>query len=108
MGVGEAESGGASWTVSDLAAATGLSQRVLRHWEQIGLVAPARTGAGHRRYGSSEIVRLYRALALRQTGLRLSQIATLLNEQDPRPAATLRAHLAALEADLQRRGVLRD
>jgi ubiquinone/menaquinone biosynthesis C-methylase UbiE len=108
MGVGEAESSGAGWTVSDLARATGLSQRELRHWEYIGLVAPGRTAAGHRRYGPIEIVRLYRALALRQAGLRLGQIATLLNEQDPQPAATLRAHLAELEADLQRRSMLRD
>ena len=56
----------ATWTVSDLAQATGLSQRVLRHWEGLGLVTPARTAAGHRRYGPSEITRLYQALALRQ------------------------------------------
>jgi DNA-binding transcriptional MerR regulator len=43
----------AGWTVGDLAQATGLSQRVLRHWEELGLVAPARTAAGHRRYGPS-------------------------------------------------------
>jgi DNA-binding transcriptional MerR regulator len=96
------------WSVGNLARATGLSQRVLRHWEQIGLVAPSRTAAGHRRYGPAEITRLYRAMALRRTGLRLGQIVTLLDAQDPDPAATLRAHLAELEADLQRRTQLRD
>jgi DNA-binding transcriptional MerR regulator/trans-aconitate methyltransferase len=97
------------WTVGDLAQATGLSQRVLRHWEQLGLVAPVRNPAGHRRYGPSEITRLYRALALRQAGLRLGQIKTLLDAEDPESAATtLRAHLAELDADLQRRGLLRD
>ena len=69
---------------------SGLSQRVLRHWEQIGLVTPSRTTAGHRRYGPTEITRLYRAMALRQAGLRLGQIVTLLDAQDPDPAATLR------------------
>jgi DNA-binding transcriptional MerR regulator len=96
------------WSVGNLARATGLSQRVLRHWEQIGLVSPSRTAAGHRRYGPAEITRLYRAMALRQTGLRLGQIVTLLDAQDPDPAATLRVHLAELEADLQRRTQLRD
>jgi DNA-binding transcriptional MerR regulator len=99
----------AGWTVGELAQATGLSQRVLRHWEELGLVTPARTAAGHRRYGPAEITRLYQALALRQAGLRLGQIKTLLDVRDPESAATtLRAHLAELDADLHRRGLLRD
>ncbi|MGD0703181.1 MAG: methyltransferase [Trebonia sp.] len=99
----------AGWTVGELAAATGLSHRVLRHWEELGLVTPARTAAGHRRYGPAEITRLYQALALRQAGLRLAQIKTLLDARDPESAAmTLRAHLAELDADLHRRGLLRD
>src|ERR1700728_2355761 len=111
MGSGTArgDADAVGWTVSDLAKATGLSQRVLRHWEELGLVTPARTAAGHRRYGPSEITRLYRALALRQGGLRLAQIKTLLDAGDPQSAAaTLRAHLADLDADLHRRGLLRD
>ena len=82
---------------------------MLRHWEELGLVTPARTAAGHRRYGPSEITRLYQALALRQAGLRLAQIKTLVDGRDPQSAATtLRAHLAELDADLHRRGLLRD
>ena len=34
--------------------------------EELGLVTPARTAAGHRRYGPGEITRLYQALALRR------------------------------------------
>lgn len=98
----------ADWAVGELARATGLSVRVLRHWDEIGLVSPSRTTAGHRRYGPAEITRLYRALALRRTGLRLGQIVALLAERDPAPGATLRAHLADLDADLRRRRELRD
>src|ERR1700678_4806269 len=111
MGSGTArgDADAVGWTLSDRARARGLSQRVLRHWEELGLVTPARTAAGHRRYGPSEITRLYQALALRQAGLRLAQIRTLLDGRDPQSAATtLRAHLAELEADLHRRGLLRD
>jgi DNA-binding transcriptional MerR regulator/trans-aconitate methyltransferase len=109
MGSARGDANTAGWTVGELAQATGLSQRVLRHWEELGLVTPARTAAGHRRYGPSEITRLYQALALRQAGLRLAQIRTLLDARDPESAATtLRAHLAELEADLHRRGLLRD
>ena len=91
-----------------MARATGLSVRVLRHWEDMGLVTPERTASGHRRYGPAQVTRLYRAVALRRAGLGLGQIAALLAERDPDPAATLRTHLAQLEDDLRRRGELRD
>lgn len=103
-----ASRGAPAWSVGELARAAGLSVRVLRHWDEIGLVSPARTASGHRRYGPAEITRLYRALALRRAGLRLERVAALLDEQDPHPAATLRAHLADLDADLSRARVLRD
>src|ERR1700749_2579933 len=111
MGTGSAgaDANAAGWTVSDLAQATGLSQRVLRHWEELGLVTPARTAAGHRRYGPAEITRLYQALALRQTGLRLARVKELLDGRGPPSAAAAAgAHLAELDADLHRRGLLRD
>src|SRR3984957_576987 len=98
----------ASWSVGQLARATGLSVRVLRHWEDVGLVTPERTASGHRRYGPAQVTRLYRAVALRRAGLGLGQIAALLGERDPDPAATLRAHLAQLDEELRRRGELRD
>ena len=85
-----------------------MSVRVLRHWEQLGLVAPRRTASGHRRYGTEDITRLYRAMALRRTGLSLRQIGALLDRDDPDPAATLRAHLDEINGDLRRRTQLRD
>ncbi len=94
--------------MGQLAQASGLSVRVLRHWESMGLISADRSPNGHRRYGPTQVTRLYRALALRRTGLRLSQIAALLYEQDPDPAVTLRAHLQEMDEDLRRRGELRD
>jgi DNA-binding transcriptional MerR regulator/trans-aconitate methyltransferase len=98
----------ASWSVGQLARATGLSVRVVRHWEEMGLLTPERTASGHRRYGPAQVTRLHRAVALRRAGLGLGQIAALLAERDPDPAATLRAHLAQLEEELRRLGELRD
>ncbi|MBN9620317.1 MAG: MerR family transcriptional regulator, partial [Actinobacteria bacterium] len=74
------------WTVGELAVASGLSVRVLRHWDALGLVSPERTPSGHRRYGPAHVTRLYRALALRRTGLGLRQIGALLAHEDPDPA----------------------
>lgn len=69
-----------SWSVGQLAQASGLSVRVLRHWEDMGLVTADRSPKGHRRYRPAQVTRLYRALALRRTDLGLSQIAALLDE----------------------------
>ncbi|NEB08441.1 methyltransferase domain-containing protein [Streptomyces coelicoflavus] len=102
------DDGTAWWTVGELALATGVSVRVLRHWDALGVVSPERTPSGHRRYGPAHVTRLYRATALRRTGLGLRQIAALLAQEDPDPAATLRAHLDDVEEDLRRRSQLRD
>ncbi|CAL9490064.1 MULTISPECIES: methyltransferase [unclassified Streptomyces] len=99
---------GTWWTVGELALASGVSVRVLRHWDALGVVSPERTPSGHRRYGPAHVTRLYRAMALRRTGLGLRQIAALLDREDPDPSATLRAHLDDVEEDLSRRSRLRD
>jgi cob(I)alamin adenosyltransferase len=66
------------WTIGNLAKATGLTVRTLRYYDLVGLLSPStRTEAGHRRYGAAEIQRLYRILALRSLGFRLSAIAEL-------------------------------
>jgi DNA-binding transcriptional MerR regulator len=97
-----------SWSVGQLAQASGLSVRVLRHWEDVGMISADRLPTGHRRYGPAQVTRLFRALALRRTGLGLRQIAALLDEQESDPAVTLRAHVQELDEDLRRRGELRD
>ncbi|MFE0370679.1 methyltransferase domain-containing protein [Streptomyces tendae] len=99
---------GTWWTVGELALASGVSVRVLRHWDALGVVSSERTPSGHRRYGPAHVTRLYRAMALRRTGLGLRQIAALLDREDPDPSATLRAHLDDVEEDLRRRSRLRD
>jgi DNA-binding transcriptional MerR regulator len=96
------------WTVGELAAESGLSVRVLRHWDAMGVVSPSRTSSGHRRYGPADVTRLYRALSLRRTGLGLHRIAALLDDDDPDPTATLRAQLATVDDSLQRQTELRD
>ncbi len=71
-------------SISEVAAATGLSVRVLRHWEILGLVRAQRHASGHRRYGRPELVRLTRAVAPRRAGLGLHDIAAVPGDQ---PAA---------------------
>jgi DNA-binding transcriptional MerR regulator len=97
-----------TWTVGELAAASGLSVRVLRHWDEVGIVRPGRTASGHRRYDGPDITRLYRALALRRTGLGLDAIGAALDERSPDATAVLQDHLERLETEIERSVRLRD
>jgi MerR family transcriptional regulator, copper efflux regulator len=45
-------------TIHEAAKTTGWSPRMLRYVERVGLVAPARSGAGYRLYGPAELQRL--------------------------------------------------
>ena len=63
-------------TVSDAAARTGWSARMLRYIERIGLVVPRRTGSGYRLYGLRELNQLRSLRELRNRfGLELSDLA---------------------------------
>ena len=63
-------------TVSDAAARTGWSVRMLRYLEQHGLVVPRRSAGGYRLYGLAELNQL-RALGelRRRFGVELSELA---------------------------------
>ena len=52
--------------VSEAAASTGWSPRMLRYLERLGLVVPARSAAGYRRYGLRELNQLRSLTELRR------------------------------------------
>ncbi|MGO9958703.1 MAG: MerR family transcriptional regulator [Solirubrobacteraceae bacterium] len=81
--------------------------RALRHYEQIGLLTPARrTEAGHRVYGHDQVERLYRIIAPRSLGLALPAINEALEIEQF--ADVIRRHLGHLEREADRVVVLRD
>lgn len=85
------------WPIKDVARATGLTSRTLRHYEQIGLLHPSRVASnGYRFYGEAELSRLYRILSLRALELPLSTIRIALDD-DRSLAESLQSHLALLE-----------
>lgn len=70
-------------TIQQLAKAAGTTSRTLRHYDSIGLVAPSRIGSnGYRYYDDRSLVRLQRVLLLRELGLGLDAIASVLAAQD--------------------------
>ena len=90
------------WTVKELAERAGISGRALRYYHRIGLLQPDRVGSnGYRYYRRESVARLQHILLLRDTGMALTEIATVLDAQDTPNAEieALQAHLRRLEAD---------
>ena len=93
--------------IGDAARAAGMSAKMVRHYESLGLfAAPPRTDAGYRVYGPREVHLLRFIRHSRDLGFSLEQIRTLLGlwQDRDRPSREVRAlaqaHLAELEAKL--------
>ncbi|MFE2141699.1 MerR family transcriptional regulator [Streptomyces sp. NPDC059456] len=93
-------------SIAEVARMSGVSSRTLRHYDEIGLLAPAFMGGnGHRYYEQPELLRLQQILLMRELGLGLREIAAVLEAQVDQVAA-LRAHQSRLLAERDRLDVL--
>lgn len=90
------------WSIQEIAKLAGTTSRTLRHYDDIGLLAPARIGPnGYRYYDAEALVRLQRILLLRELGLGLPAVAEVLEREDRAPDA-LRSHLEWLRGEQHR------
>jgi DNA-binding transcriptional MerR regulator len=71
---------------------TGIGPHVLRGYERAGLIRPARTDGGVRRYSSNDLELVRRAASLSGDGINLAGIRRIL---------ALEAELAALRAEIE-------
>jgi len=70
------------WKVGDLSKITGLTVRTLRFYNQIGLFSPSsQTESGHRLYDESDLSRLQQILSLKELGLSLDEIKSVLADE---------------------------
>lgn len=91
------------YTVKQLADLAGISARTLRYYHQIGLLQPGQvSGAGYRFYGPAQVDRLQQILFYRELGLRLDEIASLLDDPKFDRQKALQSHLAALRQQRER------
>lgn len=93
------------WSIGDLAERFELETHVLRHWEDRGLLAPERDGAGRRIYGEDDAYRVATIIASKASGMSLDQIRTLVDASAEGRRDALRAHLDELDrrqAELER------
>jgi phosphoribosylaminoimidazole-succinocarboxamide synthase len=96
-----------TWTVGELAHQAGVSVRTLHHYDEIGLVSPTRSAAGHRRYTEPDVARLTQVVALRSLGLSLGEIRRCLDSGEAL-AATLTRQLHDLDQRIAQTTALRD
>lgn len=93
--------------IGEAAQAAGLSSKMVRHYEAIGLLAPARRSlAGYRQYSASEVDALRFIRQARSLGFSTGQIGELLSLRSNRGRSSRRVkaiaqtHLEELEAKL--------
>ncbi|MCT2084802.1 MerR family transcriptional regulator [Microbacterium enclense] len=84
-------------TIGDAAGRFGLETHVLRHWEDQGLLRPARDAAGRRLFGEDDLVRIAVILRNKAAGMSLDQIRVLLDEDAPDRHRVLEEHVAELD-----------
>lgn len=76
--------------IGEVSTLSGVSPRMLRHYDALGLVRPAeRTAGGYRRYGQHDLARLFHVEALRSLGLELREIAAALADLSFDPGAVV-------------------
>lgn len=99
-------------TIGDFARLGGVSARMLRHYDRLGLLRPERVDAasGYRYYAAAQLTRLNQLVALKDVGFSLDEIGGLLDAAPQETEERLlrrRADLAtAIEADRRRLAAL--
>ncbi|HWH17003.1 MAG TPA: Cu(I)-responsive transcriptional regulator [Allosphingosinicella sp.] len=86
--------------------ASGVSQRMIRHYEQIGLIPPPpRRDSGYRDYSEADVNRLAFIANARDLGFPVEEIGTLLSlwSDKERASAEVKALALARAAELHRK-----
>ncbi|GHE37199.1 MerR family transcriptional regulator [Streptomyces vinaceus] len=89
------------FTIGDFAKHGRVSVRMLRHYDAIGLLRPARVdpASGYRYYEAGQLARLNRVIALKELGFSLDQVGSILDER--LGAEELRGMLRLRRAELE-------
>lgn len=88
-----------AWTVKQLAKLASVSVRTLHHYDEIGLLKPARVGKNqYRYYGDDELLRLQQILIYRELDFSLAEIAKLLDQNGADRIRILNEQKMALRA----------
>lgn len=92
--------------IGQVSAASGVSQRMIRHYEKIGLIpAPARRDSGYRDYDGADVARLRFVAHARDLGFPIEEIRALLGlwADKGRSSADVKALATARAEELGRK-----
>jgi DNA-binding transcriptional MerR regulator len=91
-----------AWSIAQVARMSKVTSRTLRHYDDIGLLRPARVGGnGYRYYEREQLLSLQRILIMRELGLGLEAIAEIIHDGRDQVEA-LRMHHAWLLTERDR------
>lgn len=86
--------------IGEVARQSGVSARMLRHYDRLGLVRPTgRAAGGYREYSEQDIRRIFHVESLRTLGLSLAEVQRALED----PALTSAGLVSELIAETERR-----
>lgn len=90
------------WKVGDLARLTGLTVRTLRFYDQIGLFSPSgQTDSGHRLYSEADLSRLQQILSLKDLGLSLEEVKSILKDKQFSPLEIVNLQIARIKDQIK-------
>lgn len=97
-------------TVTDVSKGLGVSARMLRHYEKLGLIRSFRKeGYAYRVYDSEAVDRLRQIILLRKLRIPLKSIGVILNDSEQTSAlAVLRQSIADIDDEMAALGTIRD
>ena len=91
------------YQVKEVSKMTGLSVRMLHHYDKIGLLKPAAvTEAGYRQYSEDNLVLLQQIMFLKELDFSLETIGEILNRSDYDIIHMLERHKVLLEKKVER------
>ncbi|WP_408009936.1 MerR family transcriptional regulator [Pseudalkalibacillus sp. A8] len=90
------------WKVGELAKLTGVTVRTLRYYDQIGLLSPScYSDSGYRLYDETDLSCLQQILSLKDLGLSLEEIKTILSDESYDPAQAVSLQIDRLKENIR-------
>lgn len=84
--------------IGEVSKLSGVSARMLRHYEKLGLVEPKQSTAGYREYSEGDVRRIFHIEGLRSLGLSVKQVGDALEDPDFDPQAVISEMIAETSA----------
>ncbi|MCP1122477.1 MerR family transcriptional regulator [Bacillus sp. 3103sda1] len=87
-----------TWKVGELAKQTGLTVRMLHHYDKMGLFSPSESSdKGHRIYTETDIAKLQQIMSLKQLGFALGQIKEMIEDPNLNPVEVIKVQLDSVK-----------